>query len=98
VYEQYQNAADALRHERSGRRHAEAVLERVLFNLFLKILCCTYIVLCGFFSSNSKHIYAHLVQLLNFCYTLCLHDAVNTEALLCIFFFTFVGLCNFNWF
>jgi hypothetical protein len=27
MYEQYQNAADALRHERSGRRHAEAVLE-----------------------------------------------------------------------
>ncbi|KAF3329142.1 nuclear-pore anchor isoform X2 [Carex littledalei] len=30
MYEQYQDAADALRHERWGRRHAEAVLERVL--------------------------------------------------------------------
>jgi hypothetical protein len=37
MYEQYQDAADALRHERWGRRHAEAVLERVLFNHFLKI-------------------------------------------------------------
>ncbi|KAJ3700618.1 hypothetical protein LUZ61_004323 [Rhynchospora tenuis] len=30
MYEQYQDAADALRHERWGRKHAEAVLERVL--------------------------------------------------------------------
>jgi hypothetical protein len=29
IYEKYQEATDALRHERLGRRHAEAVLERV---------------------------------------------------------------------
>lgn len=31
IYEKYQEATDALRHERFGRRHAEAVLERVQF-------------------------------------------------------------------
>lgn len=31
MYEKYQEAADALRHERWGRKHAEAVLERVLY-------------------------------------------------------------------
>ncbi|KAG0470649.1 hypothetical protein HPP92_017349 [Vanilla planifolia] len=30
MYEKYQEAADALRHEKWGRRHAETVLERVL--------------------------------------------------------------------
>ncbi|XP_073010170.1 nuclear-pore anchor isoform X2 [Typha latifolia] len=33
MYEKYQEAADALRHERWGRRHAEAVLERVLHEI-----------------------------------------------------------------
>uniref|UniRef100_A0A0E0CRB2 Uncharacterized protein n=1 Tax=Oryza meridionalis TaxID=40149 RepID=A0A0E0CRB2_9ORYZ len=33
IYEKYQEATDALRHERFGRRHAEAVLERVLHEI-----------------------------------------------------------------
>ncbi|PNT69655.1 hypothetical protein BRADI_3g59627v3 [Brachypodium distachyon] len=33
IYEKYQEATDALRHERWGRRHAEAVLERVLHEI-----------------------------------------------------------------
>ncbi|XP_062220247.1 nuclear-pore anchor-like [Phragmites australis] len=33
IYEKYQEATDALRHERHGRRHAEAVLERVLHEI-----------------------------------------------------------------
>ncbi|XP_020091201.1 nuclear-pore anchor isoform X3 [Ananas comosus] len=33
MYEKYQEAADALRHERWGRKHAEAVLERVLHEI-----------------------------------------------------------------
>ncbi|TVU28462.1 hypothetical protein EJB05_19979 [Eragrostis curvula] len=33
MYEKYQEATDALRHERHGRRHAEAVLERVLHEI-----------------------------------------------------------------
>ncbi|KAK3159063.1 hypothetical protein QOZ80_2AG0145200 [Eleusine coracana subsp. coracana] len=33
IYEKYQEATDALRHERQGRRHAEAVLERVLHEI-----------------------------------------------------------------
>jgi nucleoprotein TPR len=31
IYEKYQEATDALLHERRGRRHAEAVLERVSY-------------------------------------------------------------------
>lgn len=30
MYEKYQEAADALRHEKWGRKHAEAILEQVL--------------------------------------------------------------------
>lgn len=30
MYEKYQEAADALRHERWERKHSEAILERVL--------------------------------------------------------------------
>ncbi|PUZ77494.1 hypothetical protein GQ55_1G376100 [Panicum hallii var. hallii] len=33
IYEKYQEATDALLHERRGRRHAEAVLERVLHEI-----------------------------------------------------------------
>ncbi|KAI4982010.1 hypothetical protein ZWY2020_022502 [Hordeum vulgare] len=33
IYEKYQEATDALRHESFGRRHAEAVLERVLHEI-----------------------------------------------------------------
>uniref|UniRef100_A0ACD5Z3M5 Uncharacterized protein n=1 Tax=Avena sativa TaxID=4498 RepID=A0ACD5Z3M5_AVESA len=33
IYEKYQEATDALRHERWGRKHAEAVLERVLHEI-----------------------------------------------------------------
>ncbi|XP_062222059.1 nuclear-pore anchor-like isoform X3 [Phragmites australis] len=33
IYEKYQEATDALRHERWGRRHAEAVLERVMHEI-----------------------------------------------------------------
>ncbi|XP_077232792.1 nuclear pore anchor [Tasmannia lanceolata] len=33
MYEKYQEAADALRHEQLGRKHAEAVLERVLYEI-----------------------------------------------------------------
>lgn len=56
MYEQYQDAADALRHERWGRRHAEAVLERVSFDLFLKI-CVLYLeCFVGSFDKKSKQI------------------------------------------
>ncbi|XP_008793820.2 nuclear-pore anchor isoform X1 [Phoenix dactylifera] len=33
MYEKYQEAADALRHEKWGRKHAEAILERVLHEI-----------------------------------------------------------------
>ncbi|XP_073117973.1 nuclear-pore anchor [Elaeis guineensis] len=36
MYEKYQEAADALRHEKWGRKHAEAILERVLHEIEAK--------------------------------------------------------------
>jgi hypothetical protein len=60
IYEKYQEATDALLHERRGRRHAEAVLERVSYDacyfIWVLILCTIQYPHAIFFFSKGYQI------------------------------------------